>query len=74
MIYCRTDARLASSLQSFCFTIYTILPGRVFRCKYLVLLLVQTQKGKIKKNVLLSIGKLKKKRKGELIKPIAYDF
>ena len=58
-------------------TIYTVHPGGNFRCKYSELQLFQAQNEKMEKsqNVLVSIGKLKKKRKkNALIKPIAYNF
>ena len=56
------------------FTIYTIHPGGNFRCKYSVLQLFQTENGKIRKCIIVSIGKFKKKRKNALIKSTAYSF
>ena len=54
-------------------TIYAIHPGGNFRCKYSVLQLVETQIEK-SEDVLVSIGKFKRKGKNASIKPIAYNF
>ena len=54
-------------------TIYPIHPCGNFSWNYYVMQLVQTQNGK-SQNVLVSIGKLKRKRKSMLIEPIAYHF